>query len=211
MYLTRLFVDHTKRATMKAMACPAHFHGAIESAFRGERQHPLWRVDTLGQRHCLLILSAEIPDLTSVQAQFGFDNFPQETKDYAALLNRVVPDSRWQFRLTANPTYSKPNASGRGTVCAHITPEHQMQWLIKQGQKNGFAVLEEASCVSASRWMQFHKGNDGNRRVTHLAVTYDGILQVTDPAKFIEALTNGIGRSKAYGLGLMTLVRCHER
>lgn len=210
MYLTRLFIDHTKRATMKAMACPAHFHGAIESAFSGARQHPLWRLDTIGKRYCLLILSDEIPNLASAQAQFGFADLPQETKDYTALLSRLAVDSKWQFRLTANPTYSKPNASGRGTVCAHITPEHQMQWLVKQGQKNGFAVLEDASRVSASRWLQFYKGNDGNRKVTHLAVTYDGVLQVTAPEKFIEALTIGIGRSKAYGLGLMTLVRCHE-
>lgn len=210
MYLSRLFLDTTKRSTMKAMACPAHFHGAIESAFSGSRQHPLWRLDTIGDAYCLLILSNEIPDLGAAQTQFGFSDRPQETKDYSPLQGRIAADSLWRFRLTANPTYSKPNPNGRGIVCAHKTPEHQMRWLIDQGEKHGFSVLEDASQVSSYRWNQFYKGTEGNRKVTLLAVTYDGILRITDPDLFAEVLTEGLGRGKAYGMGLMTLVCCHE-
>lgn len=210
MYLTRLFLNTEKRETMKAMACPAHFHGAIESAFSGERRHPLWRMDSLGEKHCLLILSEDIPELSAAQSQFGYAELPQETKDYSPLLDRIYKDSRWSFRLAANPTYSKSNPDGRGKVCAHITPEHQMRWLVSQGEKHGFEVDENASRVSSSRWNQFYKGSDGNKKVTLLSVTYDGVLKVTDPVLFKEALIGGIGRGKAYGMGLITLVRCHE-
>lgn len=42
-------------------------------------------------------------------------------------------------------------------------------------------------------------------KVKLLAVTYEGILTVTDADALRNALVNGIGREKAYGMGLMTL------
>ncbi len=195
---------------MKALACPALFHGAIESAFSGERQHPLWRIDTLGGKTCLLILSEAQPELSSAQQQFGLPEEPPMTKDYSALLNRTANGSIWQFRLTANPTYSKPNPNGRGTVCAHITPQNQLKWLLCQAEKHGFSLIGDSAQFSQSKWYQFYKGTDGNRKITLLSVTFDGILQITDEMKFREMLVKGIGREKAYGMGLMTLVRCHE-
>ena len=38
-------------------------------------------------------------------------------------------------------------------------------------------------------------------------MTYDGLLKVCDAAQFRAALCGGIGSGKAYGAGLMTLVR----
>lgn len=38
-------------------------------------------------------------------------------------------------------------------------------------------------------------------------MTYEGTLRVVNPLLFRQALTNGIGRGKAYGLGLLTIVR----
>ena len=40
-----------------------------------------------------------------------------------------------------------------------------------------------------------------------LAVTYEGVLTVTDTELFCKALTEGIGRGKAYGMGLLTVAR----
>ena len=39
------------------------------------------------------------------------------------------------------------------------------------------------------------------------AVTYEGVLQVTDAERFRAMLCQGMGRGKAYGLGLMTVMR----
>lgn len=52
-----------------------------------------------------------------------------------------------------------------------------------------------------------HFRKNGKRPVTLLAVTYEGILQVTDPEAFREMLWSGHWpRGKAYGLGLMTIL-----
>lgn len=56
------------------------------------------------------------------------------------------------------------------------------------------------------KWYIFKKGTTSNK-VTFLAVTYDGILTVKNAERFKEALCAGIGSGKAYGAGLMTLVR----
>lgn len=46
-----------------------------------------------------------------------------------------------------------------------------------------------------------------NRVVTLLSVTFEGLLEVTDEELFKNMLINGIGRGKAYGMGLMTVMR----
>ena len=44
-------------------------------------------------------------------------------------------------------------------------------------------------------------------RVTINRTVYEGVARVTDPDALRHALVAGIGRSKAYGCGLMTLAR----
>ena len=39
---------------------------------------------------------------------------------------------------------------------------------------------------------------------------YEGVLRITDPESLRRALIAGIGRSKAYGCGLMTLARVRQ-
>ena len=61
--------------------------------------------------------------------------------------------------------------------------------------------------VTASQWLRFARGGENSRPVSLLSVTYEGVLKVTDAAQFCLLLTNGIGRGKAYGLGLMTVLQ----
>ena len=207
MYLTQMLLDQHSCRTLAALAAPCKFHGAIESAFPGPRQRCLWRVDSRGGQKFLLLLSEERPDLTDAAAQFAFQGDGWQTRDYSPLLDRVTPGSRWQFRLCANPTYSVPAGPGqRGRVCAHTTVEHQLRWLMEQSEKHGFVLEPGGFTVTGTRWHRFRKGGRGSN-VTFLAVTYDGILEVRDPALFREALCRGIGPGKAYGAGLLTVVR----
>ena len=103
MYLSRVELDPTRRSTMAALAAPQKLHGAVESAFAGERRRRLWRLDRLGERLYLLLLSEDVPELSGVVEQFG-TGAAAETRSYDPLLQRVEPGSSWQFRLTANPT-----------------------------------------------------------------------------------------------------------
>jgi len=164
-------------------------------------------LDRLGERLYLLLLSEDAPELTGVVEQFG-TGAAAETRSYDPLLQRVEPGICWQFRLTANPTKSckdPQNPAVRGTVAAHCTTQYQKQWLLERAEKHGFALREEEFTVTRVQWQHFAK--HGTRPVTLLAVTYEGVLQVTDAEQFRALLCQGIGRGKAYGLGLMTVMR----
>ncbi|MGI6156807.1 MAG: type I-E CRISPR-associated protein Cas6/Cse3/CasE, partial [Enterococcus lemanii] len=43
------------------------------------------------------------------------------------------------------------------------------------------------------------------RRLSHLAVRYDGLLRVRSSEVFGEALAAGIGSAKGFGFGLLSL------
>lgn len=117
MYLSRVELDPTRRSTMAALSAPQKLHGAVESAFAGERRRRLWRLDRLGERLYLLLLSEDAPELSGVVEQFG-TGAVAETRSYDPLLQRVEPGSCWQFRLTANPTKSckDPQTPQRGEL-----------------------------------------------------------------------------------------------
>lgn len=77
-------------------------------------------------------------------------------------------------------------------------------WLGRQGEKHGFELL---NCMVMSH--NFHKvrkpGDHNPRHFTSLDVRGD--LTVTAPDAYLAALKQGIGRSKAYGCGLMLVRR----
>lgn len=212
MYLSRVELDTARRSTMLALSNPQKLHGAIETSFAGERRRRLWRLDKLAGRLYLLLLSEDKPDLSGLASQFG----PQdgsalpETRSYDPLLQRISAGSVWQFRLTANPVKSCVNRNSpgsRGVVRAHCTVEYQKQWLLERAAKHGFALEMDGFDVTASQWLRFARGGENSRPVSLLSVTYEGVLKVTDAAQFCLLLTNGIGRGKAYGLGLMTVLQ----
>lgn len=210
MYLTRLELDTGKRTTMKALVSPNLFHGAIEAAFPGERTRKLWRIDKIGNHCYLLLLSDREPMFERAVKQFGFWGKERgwETKDYCTLLNKVINDTIWRFRLVANPTKSFANESGkRGSIHAHNTSYYQKKWLVDRCERNGFLVKEEEFTVLESKWQRFHKGAERKKPVILLSVTYEGILKVTDAEKFQRVLLEGLGRGKAFGMGMLTIAK----
>lgn len=211
MYLSRVALNLSKRKTLMALANPNLFHGAIEHAFSGPRTRRLWRIDTLHGQRYLLLVSETPPDFTAIVAQFGYDNHPDTalTKDYTPLLNRIKIDSQWHFRLVANPTHSKAREKDgqliRGKVYPHVSPKHQKRWLIEQSTKRGFVLTDDDFQIVEDRTISFRKGANHKHRVSIVAVTYEGVLTVTDAEMFQHTLIEGIGREKAYGLGLLTV------
>ena len=192
MYLSRIELDLSREKTMQALVSPNLFHGAIESAEKDGRSRKLWRVDTLGGKQYLLILSEKQLDFSAAAEQFGTGTY--ECKSYDGLLSRIENGTRWQFCLKANPTVQKYDTEkGRGKPIAHITPEFQMEWLKKQSEKKGFALEDNQWSVTGVKWYNFRKG-EARHRVRLLAVTYEGTLTVTNAELFKSAMIGGIGR-----------------
>ncbi|MFF7369827.1 type I-E CRISPR-associated protein Cas6/Cse3/CasE [Streptomyces tricolor] len=114
----------------------------------------------------------------------------------------------------------------RGFRVAHRTAAHQITWLLTRAERHGFTIpaastgpaidldtscalgpsAEPAPAVSliARDTLRFSKSKDGPR-ITLSTATFQGRLRVTDPEALRAALLGGIGPSKGYGQGLLTL------
>ena len=172
----------------------------------------------------MYIVSPDKPDLTHIVEQAGWPTTGTwQTFAYTPFLERIKPGEAWAFRLTANPVHSIRRTDSEPTKrTAHVTPRHQLGWLLKQQERAGFCVAERPEgqlriadedkfqvIVRDRRDLNFSKGvTDSGKeasRVKLVTATFDGRLQVTDADKLRAALTSGLGKAKAYGCGLMTL------
>ena len=81
-----------------------------------------------------------------------------------------------------------------------------MEWLKLQSEKKGFYIFPDTVRVQGSNWKVFYK-QGSKQKVRILEVAFEGRLKVEDADVFKDALVNGIGREKAYGMGLLTIAR----
>lgn len=227
MYLTRAYLNPRRHGAIRLLGHPQRMHAVVLAGFPplpGGDQRVLWRLDTdQPQRPVLWIVSPYQPDLAHLTEQAGWpaSDAPQwETRSYEPLLKRLDAGQRYAFRLTANPTRALPPSGPgtRGKRVEHVTAAHQTAWLVTQAGNAGFRVLNSGATLPGTdepvlqlqlrdrTKIRFTKKNhDG--AITIARVTYDGMLDVTDPDALRHTLTAGIGRARAYGCGLLTLAR----
>ncbi|MFI1700600.1 type I-E CRISPR-associated protein Cas6/Cse3/CasE [Streptomyces bobili] len=251
MFLSRFRVNTARPGARRLLSSPQAMHAAVMSSFPGllpsdtpspDGPRVLWRLDHQARAEVLLfIVSPDRPDLTHLVEQAGWPAVasPQEpgwqTRPYGPLLDRLTAGDRWAFRLTANPVHTiRRTDSEPRKITAHLTPVHQMGWLLQRQDTCGFRILEKPGdrrllpggttgqgkhehhgdryelSVGQQHNLAFDKSrSEGSSRrgkqVTLVTVTFDGRLEVTDPDALRRTLSHGIGRAKAYGCGLITL------
>lgn len=216
MYLTQMPLNPARRSTREMLASPQRTHAAVLSAFvpgTAESGRILWRLDQPEKHRLdLYIVSPIAPSLEAMSDQAGWPSQPVwRTADYRPFLNRLERGQHWIFRLRANPIKNvRPGPQRRGRRVPLIQTKDQIEWLSDKGEKSGFRITsgEHGSNirVSGQGKNNFDRCSDGERRtVTLQTVTFDGVLEVTDPVSIRAALISGIGAAKGYGCGLMTL------
>lgn len=202
MILSRVKIDPNSkngRNLLSGISEDGKVHGCVESCFQGERKRRLWRIDKVGSGYYLMLLSEDMPDLSPIETQYGFKGKKGESIDYDKLLNRVENGTTWNFRIVANPSKRE---SGGGKIRAHVSPNYAEEWFLKKAEENGFDVKD---LFVGEPDGHYFKKRDGNS--VHIVKTvFTGTLTVTDSEKIRNALVNGIGRGKAYGAGMLTLV-----
>lgn len=205
MYLSRIPLDVSKERTQMALMCPNKIHGAVEESLSRSDERKLWRIDTLQGRLYLLILSASKPNLRSIADQFGYRRMRGESMEYEKLLSRIKEGSVWDFRLVANPTRRVYREGPRMKIIACVRERDQLKWLARQSENKGFSVFPDTARVSESGWKIFSKR--GSKSKVHLfQVAFEGRLRVEQADVFKNTLVDGIGRERAYGMGLLTVV-----
>ncbi len=202
-------------------------HHLIWSLFA---DHPQRRRDFLwthtGQ-DSFLTLSARPP--VDTHELFEID----EPKPFTPALE---PGERLRFRLHANPVISRAHPLRRRVV-KHDVVTHTLrdypraerqarrsaairhggiEWLIRQGRNNGFAIdadevevgnYQRHEVTSTRNSATARTQNQPRHRPRYATLDFEGVLRVVDPARLVEAVAQGFGSSRAYGCGLMLLRR----
>ena len=172
----------------------------------------LWRETSRGE---FFILSARLPE----DRHGLFD-----IADPKPFEPDLAPGDRLGFSLRANPVTRRQDAT-RGRTVKHdvvmdalrkhegkrsaqrlpTVLEQGFAWLDRQGKRLGFAVERESVRIDGYEQHQVRRRNAAP--MLYSTIDYDGVLTVTTPARFLDAVSAGFGSAKAYGCGLMLIRR----
>lgn len=126
---------------------------------------------------------------------------------------KPIPESyftrrRYAFQLCANPTRKvaaqHPDGSFKknGRRVPLRSREELVVWINRKAEQGGFAFGED-TLRTFSRGREYFEKN--GMRGLHSAVEFQAVLTVTDPQRFHETFTRGIGSGKAFGFGLLVI------
>lgn len=192
-------------------------HQAVMELF-SQHNNPgrvLYRSETAGSEAIILVQSQSKPRAENLTLGLEPMGLPKEI-DLAKAFHK---GTQYKFRLVAVPAMrpSKPHTDGSRNRKPYYKQEEQLLWLIRKGEKNGFSLISQEP---QQAWLGFdeadlsqviitpigeRKGKKEETTITIHAVRFDGFLQVEDPVLFYQAVKNGIGAAKGFGMGLLSL------
>lgn len=216
MHLTQFDVNVDRREAQRLLASPERLHAAVLGCFPPDQHstdhaRTLWRLDRGPSRHDvrIMIVSPLRPDLTALNEQAGWSTgSPGRSADYGPFLDGLEDGGVWRFRLTANPVHHvRTEPRTRGKRVSHVTAVQQLDWLRGKAAQHGFSLPDDGcgnvlTQVTRRDVLRFQRQN---RTVTISTAQFDGVLEVQDVSLLRTALIMGIGPSKGYGCGLLTL------
>ncbi|TPR19559.1 type I-E CRISPR-associated protein Cas6/Cse3/CasE [Apilactobacillus timberlakei] len=210
MYLSRVVIDTNNRQKIQDLSQLGAYHSWVENSFPEEikihtRSRKLWRVDSLNNKKYLLIVSEKKPNKNNLE-KYGIKG-TINTINYDNFLNKLNNGMNARFKMVLNPAYSKSTgkSSGkRGKVLQCLSYENQMRYLESRSLKNGFELIDSSYTVTHKSWEVLKKS--GKKACYIQKVCYEGRLVIKDIDIFKNLLCNGLGRKKAYGCGLITII-----
>lgn len=208
--MSRVEIDFNNRLNLKKLSSLKAYHSWVEESFPQEiesnsRSRKLWRIDHLYGKNYLLLVSEEKPDLNLLE-RYGVKG-SGETKNYDHFLGKLENGMHAKFKVCLNPTIATkkdPDKNNRGKIVP-LKSEDFEKFLLDRSEKNGFTLKEDDFIISERKYVDFQH-NKNAKRIKLDIVTYEGRLTINDKEKMIKTLTKGIGKKKAYGFGLITII-----
>ena len=235
-YLSRIPLNPMRRRSQALLGNPQIIHSEILNSLPTQpvRERTLWRrevvkdADGNQRRVNLIVLSQTQPSWAEVVNKYGWPDTPEGealVRDYDPALSHVQLGRELAFRVTANPssvTHQPKRTSsaqevhlskGRGVRVGQRSAPHQLDWFLQRATGEdtpwGFTVgdrLTPSVSLVGREHVSFRKHREGPW-VTLDTATFEGVLRITDVARFHEVLLGGLGRGKAYGCGLLTVAK----
>jgi CRISPR system Cascade subunit CasE len=171
-----------------------------------------------GSRVVILVQSAPKPDW-----EYAFHNAcyllaaPPEVKPFNPC---YTTGQRLRFRLLANPTrrltehslgadgqlVKKWANTDKKGMRVPVPTDQLLDWINRRAEKAGFSIEKDSINVLPGYVFANKRGDRHGIRLR--SVRYDGLLSVTEPALFRQAIIQGIGPGKAFGFGLLSVAPC---
>lgn len=127
----------------------------------------------------------------------------ERIKDISRLPESFRTEQALRFSLFACPS-KKVAGEGKNSKRVILRGEEaQLDWLKRQGEKNGFIILE--AHISGKGEQLSGKKPSGSFQIA--GVPFEGVLQVKDLDAFRKGFESGIGAEKAYGFGMLMVQR----
>ncbi len=234
LYLSRLLLNPLSRRVANELMHPYEMHRTLAHAFPEEafaangREEKstvfLFRTEEDDTRRFVTVYVQSVlePDWAKIPER---DEYLCETPEYPSISCKdIMPAYQTlrdgqilSFRLRANPTkrIGKTNADLPGKRVALLREEEQIEWLARKGRGDGTGGFKLVMNESASMVTVVPEGkkfgrkteNEQKHEMTHNAVLFDGLLQITDADAFRGTLLRGIGSAKAFGFGLLSIAK----
>jgi CRISPR system Cascade subunit CasE len=107
-----------------------------------------------------------------------------------------------RFRLVANPVYK---SSQSYKLIPISDASRLLEWIKRKGIQHGFALVGDPSFESLNPVRGIKRVGPTAQKISIDPVKYEGVLEVIDPQSFYSSVCKGIGRSKAFGCGLLSV------
>jgi CRISPR system Cascade subunit CasE len=221
MFLHRIHLDPRCLEVRRDLSDPYQMHCTLCRAFsvadrKCAEAEFLWRLepeaDPAGHPR-ILVQSRTVPDWAGIGVKgwlFKTDP-PIDLKDRLNL-DLLSVAQRFRFRLRANPCLTR-----NGKRLGLLQAQEQESWIERKGHLHGFSLpkipsfdlsesAQDRPDVRISQEHMLRCNQHSGNAIRIFSVLYDGILTVTEPDKFRDALQTGIGHGKAMGLGLLSVV-----
>lgn len=128
-----------------------------------------------------------------------------EKPAYGELLSKEIPKSflhqdHYGFEVVINPVIRD---SKSGKIISIREKDALLQWFTQKSSTYGFTVDNNSLSVSETNIIRFKKDS---KEVVLGKAKFIGKLTVIDRELFIKSFSNGLGRAKAFGFGLLQIV-----
>ncbi len=203
--LALLKLNPRSQAARRSLRNPQELHKTLMACFPQHRGSDarsafgvLWRVEP-GDAPTILMQSAVEPDIARLPCAYAEAQI-RSLDDHLKALGR---GQTVHFRVVLNPV-RKSRTGGKSTQFVVPSREHA-DWVSRRLASNGIA-LDGAPAVTGLPAR--HITRQGKKFLIY-SIRADGIGQVSDPEILSRAIRNGIGHAKAWGCGLITVLRAH--
>jgi len=178
-------------------------------------------ISRTGKKHDV-VMDAQVTLLKSLSAEFKLQSHlpaapkKQEFKNILLAQGGEALDSKLtlllndEFAFTGKSPQTAPLRDKLDWILKATADGALQKWLILKGERHGFRLSKNFNDQyklqnSAYRWQSIKA--DKGIKSGFSSVDFTGELEVADVMEFTKALFEGVGRSKAFGCGLMLVRR----